>query len=937
VKRISGNRGIAVAALAFVALVAIAATVGAGLYLKERGENKESLGEFLKEHKSLANYHKNSHSQALAIIKEKSEAGGEAVRGPAQESYENRALPNDTVAYEQTVGTFSAFQGVARLGYGKVSQWVEVGPVTPNVDALATYTGRPTTVSGRVTSLAIAPQCRSSRGEGCTLLVAAAGGGVWRTENALSRHPAWTPSNDGIPSNAIGSLFYDPTDSTGRTVYAGTGEPNGSSDSEAGIGLFRSTDGGRNWSLVPGSVAAAKDRSIAAIAVDPANPRHIWIGTAVARHGSSSVNGGRFTPPGAPKVGLYESTDGGNSFALVFSEPSDVVDPTSANGGDFFRGGVSNIQYDSISRRIYFSIFDYGLYRKKVTAGYERIFDSECVGHPACSLSGRTEFALAPLGTGKLRIYVGDSGFSEATFWRTDDANAAVPSFTQLSDPDPSSTGFDSFNYCSEQCSYDMPVASPPGKPNDVWIGGQMQYDEIFTSTPPSNGRAVQRSTDAGVSFTDMTNDAQSPPLGMHPDQHAIVFTGDGAVAFAGSDGGVVRTSGKYLDTSASCASRGISGDDLAHCKRWLKAVPTETLSLNDGLATLQFQSVSLNPNNPYSDLLAGTQDNGTWSFLGGTDWLETVGGDGGQSGIDAVNGNIRIHSYYLPQHDVNFRGNDPAGWNWVSDPFFDTAEGGAASFYVPLVTDPVVGGTIYDGLLHVWRTKDSGGSQAFLEKYCNEYTGDYANRPKPCGDWEPLGGAAGDLVAGPASDKGTGYVVALARTTADKKTLWAATRRGRVFISENANAASAAAVTFTRLDTPAQPRRFVSGISVDPSNTRHAWLSFSGYNAYTPTTPGHVFEVTYNGTSAVWKDLSYNLGDQPITAIVRDDKTGDLYVGTDFGVAMLKAGTTEWKPAAVGLPPVAVYGLTIDSKSTVVYAATHGRGIWKLALGLFK
>lgn len=51
-----------------------------------------------------------------------------------------------------------------------------------------------------------------------------------------------------------------------------------------------------------------------------------------------------------------------------------------------------------------------------------------------------------------------------------------------------------------------------------------MQYNEIFTVNAPSNGRAVQRSTDAGVDFTDMTDDAQSTPLGMHPDQHAVTF-----------------------------------------------------------------------------------------------------------------------------------------------------------------------------------------------------------------------------------------------------------------------------------------------------------------------------------------------------------------------------------------------------------------------------
>ena len=133
--------------------------------------------------------------------------------------------------------------------------------------------------------------------------VGAAGGGIWETDNALAPVPNWRASSNGLASNAIGSIALDPNDASGATLYAGTGEANGSSDSEAGVGLFKSTNFGKNWRLLPGSVAAAKDRSIGAIAVDPTNPNHIFIGTDVARHGASSVNGGRFTPPGAPQVG----------------------------------------------------------------------------------------------------------------------------------------------------------------------------------------------------------------------------------------------------------------------------------------------------------------------------------------------------------------------------------------------------------------------------------------------------------------------------------------------------------------------------------------------------------------------------------------------------------------------------------------------------------
>ena len=856
---------------------------------------------------------------------------------------DNRAYPSLYVAPSVRAKAADDADWLEKRGHGHAGAWALVGPTTGIVPGEVTYTGRATTVSGRVTSLAISPRCRP---DNCPLFLGAAGGGVWFTRDPLSRTPDWSSAKGNLPTNAIGSLAFDPTDDDGRTLYVGTGEANGSSDSEAGLGLFRSDDFGKEWKLMPGSAAAAVGRAIAAIGIDPRNPRHIFIGTAVARHGSSSVNGGRFTPPGAPKVGLYESTDGGKTFALVFSVATDTVDPSSPNGSDFFRGGVSKIEMSrtglaaSEPTRIYFSVFGYGLYRSKPAGGYEQVFASAGGGTAANSLSARTEFALAPIGN-KLRIYLGDAGAAEADFYRTDDAN--VPAirlvngvtnlgWTKLSSATPGTPGFSSYNFCGGQCSYDMVVASPAGQPDTVWIGGQMQYDEIFTSTPPSNGRTVQRSINAGVQFTDMTNDTQAPaPIGMHPDQHAVVFfPGNPNIAILGSDGGVVRTNGAYADASGSCSGRGISGADLVDCTLWLKAIPVEIVSMNAGLSTLQFQSVSLNPLDPRKDLIGGTQDNGTWAYSGTRNsWFESVGGDGGESGINAVKPSVRMHSYTGPALDVNFRGTDTLGWNFVSDPLFSSGE--AASFYAPVLADPVLDGSWFIGLQRVWRTQDNGGSQAYLETHCNEFFGDFTVQ---CGDWVPLGGPT---LTGSAygTSKGGSYVVAISRAPSRGSPLWVATRRGRLFVSMNADG-PAAATTFKRIDTAGQPIRFISGIAVDPLNPLHAFVSFSGYDAYTPSTPGHVFEVLVNPVSgtATWTDRSAGLGDQPITGIAFDERTGRLYAATDFGVAVLPRNASSWLAGAAGrLPAVAVYGLTIDSGSRTLYAATHGRGVWRLDL----
>jgi hypothetical protein len=84
----------------------------------------------------------------------------------------------------------------------------------------------------------------------------------------------------------------------------------------------------------------------------------------------------------------------------------------------------------------------------------------------------------------------------------------------------------------------------------------------------------------------------------------------------------------------------------------------------------------------------------------------------------------------------------------------------------------------------------------------------------------------------------------------------------------------------------------------------------------------------------ATWTNISYNIADLPVTDLVRDDATGDLYASSDFGVMKLANASTTWVVAGSGLPTVEVPGLTISSSARVLYAATHGRSAWKLNLG---
>jgi hypothetical protein len=872
----------------------------------------------------------------------------------AEEDYANRAYPGTDVPLTATLRAQAAFTQVKSHSSESEQRntWTLIGPSSTAFPNILTFSGANYIDSGRITALVVAPNCGE---EHCTLYVGAAGGGIWRTDQALrtSQAQQWEYLSGSFATNAIGTLIIDPTDSSGNTLYAGTGEPNTSADSEAGLGIYKSTDGGNTWTKLADLVSnlttpnngtytgdAFAGRSIAGIVVDPRNPNEIYVASTRGVRGVSSVtNGGATTSPPTPRppFGLWKSTDGGATFSFIW------------DGNASIRGVIDIALDPNNPNTLYASALDQGTWRS--TDGgmsFTQIKAPLSAGDP-----DRPSFALAQLRHGKTRMYLGEgvAGTPAARFFRTDDAAASVPVFTDL-------TTTQNINYCTGQCWYDNVVYSPPGKPDVVYLGGSFDYGNYaFTN----NGRAFIYSTDAGNTFTDVTWDATTTPTapgsccqpnatapnGMHPDSHAIAAIPGTNAAFFGGDGGLTRTSGSFANASSQCAGRGLTGANLTLCQQLLSRIPTQLYSLNDGLSTLQFQSLSVNPFDA-DNLMGGTQDNGTLGTDGSTTaWGQVIYGDGGQSGFNAATPALRFNSFTGQFSDMNFQNGDPAKWVIGTGPIAASAEG--SYFYAPVIPDPnpARAGTIFQGSNSVWRTQDWAGSQAYLEANCPEFTTSGAN--PACGDFVTIGPLnATDLtdsgIYSPTpvygADRRGAFLAAIARTHSDTGTLWAATGTGRVFISKNADAAAAGSVTWTRLDSlpsaTLAPGRFVSGISVDPANPNHAWISYSGYVFNTPSQPGHVFEVTFNGADATWTQIDGGpggLADLPVTGLVRQASTGDIYASSDFGVMRLRRGSKTWVVAGSGLPMVEVNGLTISASGHELFAATHGRSAWLLHL----
>jgi hypothetical protein len=536
-----------------------------------------------------------------------------------------------------------------------------------------------------------------------------------------------------------------------------------------------------------------------------------------------------------------------------------------------------------------------------------------------------------------------------------------------------------------------------------------------------SNGRAVIHSTTAGDpdgannmrTFTDNTFDTQNNPAtwcafapyfdngcvwapnSIHPDQHEVLVNPSNPnQIFSSSDGGVIRTDGTFQNTTAACDEPhrnggaplpNTSGSYLT-CQRMLSRVPTliehivKTLS-----STIQFVNVAINPNST-CELMGGTQDNGTWSNNSGCDndtWNQVIYGDGGNAGYDKAT-SWRFNEFTSGASDSNFRPDaDPEKWVITSAPVVRSGE--APAFYWPQIADPnpVPGAhPIFSGAKHVWRTwafgaghqgavpQDKNPDVALYESTCQEFV--VSSSAAACGDYRPMGGpycegaaacvnAPGDLTGTVyGADRAGGVISWLARTSSDHGTLWAATAAGRLFVTHNADAADPAAVTWHRIDNATSPTRYPSGIYVDPADSSHAWVSYSGFNANTPSTPGHLFDVHENGRgTAAGSGVFVNLnvengtkayptpnsdGDLPLADVVRDDANKILYVATDFGVLRGDDDGAEWHVTA-GMPRYEVMHLEIQPGSRVatceiggkckrtLYAATHSQGIWSMKL----
>ena len=350
-------------------------------------------------------------------------------------------------------------------------------------------------VSGRVSALAIRP----SNGQ---KILGAAQGGIWTYDEATG---VWTARTDDMPTLSIGAIAIAPSNDS--IVYAGTGEGNLSGDSYRGDGFLKSTDGGIHWAPVGGDTFDGA--SIAKIVVDANNPNRLWAAVLRGRAGSR-----RQTPPTSTTYGIWQSNNGGNTWALRKAATDEL------------HGATDLVQDPTDTNVLYATFWGDGIYESTDAGVSWHRFMAGIPSDSTFGTGGGTRFAIGishPDGGDRV-LYAGfewtnGSGQDQPSqVWKS--VNGGTWSLL------PSGSGIDSvLGYCGTQCFYDNLIGVDPNDPDIVYVLGLFNYG--------SGSGGVFRSTDGGQTWKDLGWD-------LHPDYHAIAINpADTSQVMIGNDGGV--------------------------------------------------------------------------------------------------------------------------------------------------------------------------------------------------------------------------------------------------------------------------------------------------------------------------------------------------------------------------------------------------------------
>jgi hypothetical protein len=837
-----------------------------------------------------------------------------------------RLAPYGSVAAGQLSSSLGDFRKLTSNG----SSWSEVTNLPYDADdpnyrdpEFSNSSGGAGYVAGRVTGLAAG---------GGYLFAGGANGGVFRKKLNDPGNPAddgpWQPISDGILSLSTGDLEYH----DGALWYA-TGEANTGGTSYVGAGMFRNAraaspdlgtarfkDGDRLGGTELESRGINKVRfDDVAHWVYAATTRGLWryplttantpvAGTTWTRVFMPNPDADlKITTPYKNIVNDVAIDDAGGVLANAAWRSGDV----SYNGFYYSKTGAEGT---------------FAQVNPQGALGYQQVGNTEFAwGTDAAGkkkvlyavVESPTKLAYSPM-TVLYGVFKSSSGTLAGPWTQIADSGKLQASGSALS----GSNGV--YYRPGVQAWYNNFILAAPGEPDHVWVG----LEEIYES---KNGGANWTTPgpywNFGLKCWSSSDADNTCPETTHSDQHSII-TYEGRV-YVGNDGGV--------------KSRPINGtlDSLGHANDWTNH--------SRGLGTLQYYSVGVgvDPERGGYAVAGGLQDNGgslvrgdRKDNQGNTEMVSPFGGDGGDIIVDPKNGCHILDEYvYLELWMTTTCGQTDGSKSAIIDVAVPDAN--------PRFTAPfrAVRGSENTGD-HASERWVAGGNSVWSHDLGFSTTAAQAASLANHG-WTKRAtlGTGGrmvvglDAVADPAAKRDASKDVIVAAWCGESNCNSSGFSRG---VMTNFGG------SWHELDMTGLPSRYPNAVYIDSAGSSEAtvYLVFNGYNRRFIEGPGaqqdHVWKGVLSKTGGVtWTDESTGTPDVPATDVLRYGDT--LLVGTDYGVmvgAVDSAGNvTGWKRiggvsgTSGALPLTTVFDISIGPDSNL-YAATHGRGIWKVPLG---